>query len=987
MKKHFKILLSAMLILALLLSSVTASFAEADNSGELNWIAYNSGKLGTGGAVNSGAKVELATDNVYTGEDGDGDGTAYKLLGNCFAQYVTCKLPVEQGKYYEISFNYFTGKNDGAGGAFSHVIVSKDGAEIKDYNNDYHAEVYRDFAFFKNKNNALVKNDLRTTKNVTTGWNKMTVYFYSGNLNEVVLALRPTVGTDVPTYVDNLKIYEIAEPDGSDDILSDATAVVYNMSGLNSFANTNKFGNTYSFAKNTTNYTAETDADGDGEVYTMSANCHAQWATMQIPVQKNQNYELTFKYHANKVGSNNAMFSHIRVIEYGAVNAYGANGNLASIGRDEKAGYFVNKNKVKVDAKINITEGTTTESWNEIKINFYSRELTYVMLVLRPVIDNQTAVSIDDVNLKTVDSFVGSERYASDFTVYENGTTILGTGGTVRPAGWGQSRWEYVADENLLYKGEGADNDGEGILLDTSAQWAVAKMPVKTNTYYNLTFKYFGEALDGYQWGDDGMFSDVIVLPDGKAKNVASDHLGYLGRNAAYYNNKNGTQIDFTNRINSNVKANEWNEVTIPFYSGNLSEVLLAIRSTVAIVYIDNIKLSAVSTLPSGNLFPNGWTVYKMESVGAEEHTTAVVGDSTEFVHSEGGDGKSVALMPSTYAQYAAMPMATEKNQYYTLEFYYLSDAINTAWGNNYILSHIYVSAGATGNLADTALAAANTDYNGTVKKNGVGISVPGFTTKGVQPNEWVKAKITFYSGDNTQVRFAVRPAVNDKTTVYLDDITLNKVSISTAYNNMAAVREAKDSNIGKNGLRVYNSVQTDWLNEAEGNIVEYGSIAVKEEYLAEAYEDKAAPDMSMIIANDKKLGLGVAYRAEGATTVTGSDAKNIHWEENNTDDIFARKVFTSYLTGISKENYGKNYLIRTYAIDAEGNIFYGDTVSVCIFDVVWAISVANNSENVADNDAFKSFVIDSGVQAEYEAWCTENSRDFGGLYNALTAE
>ena len=203
----------------------------------------------------------------------------------------------------------------------------------------------------------------------------------------------------------------------------------------------------------------------------------------------------------------------------------------------------------------------------------------------------------------------------------------------------------------------------------------------------------------------------------------------------------------------------------------------------------------------------------------------------------------------------------------------------------------------------------------------------------------------------------------------------------------MAAVREAKDSNIGKNGLRVYNSVQTDWLNEAEGNIVEYGSIAVKEEYLAEAYEDKAAPDMSMIIANDKKLGLGVAYRAEGATTVTGSDAKNIHWEENNTDDIFARKVFTSYLTGISKENYGKNYLIRTYAIDAEGNIFYGDTVSVCIFDVVWAISVANNSENVADNDAFKSFVIDSGVQAEYEAWCTENSRDFGGLYNALTAE
>ena len=813
-------------------------------------------------------------------------------------------------------------------------------------------------------------------KNATAGaWNKVTISFNSGNLTEMLMVFRPT-NQDV-VYFDGFSLKEITKlpgvnMDNSDWKIYDFSTTIIGEGGKSTYSSGAEV------TIDTENvYTGE-GADNDGKAYCFSGPCYAQYVTQIKEFEANSYYKVTLYYKAAQLDDQGGIFSDLRMVRNGGEQNATSVDNLGAINRDRS--YYTNKNGAFVNFADTIKKNVKANEWNKATFYFYSGNETKGLLTFRPTVVGGAQVYVDAVTLTKVDVLKDSEKVPTGWTAYTMQSTIIGKGGSLHPTA------EVEVTTDTLCK---EDSDGEAFLLnnDCYAQYVTRKIEMEQNTYYNLTFKYFGEALDGYQWGDDGMFSDVIVLPDGKAKNVASDHLGYLGRNAAYYNNKNGTQIDFTNRINSNVKANEWNEVTIPFYSGNLSEVLLAIRSTVAIVYIDNIKLSAVSTLPSGNLFPNGWTVYKMESVGAEEHTTAVVGDSTEFVHSEGGDGKSVALMPSTYAQYAAMPMATEKNQYYTLEFYYLSDAINTAWGNNYILSHIYVSAGATGNLADTALAAVSTDYNGTVKKNGVGISVPGLTTKGVQPNEWVKTKITFYSGDNTQVRFAVRPAVTDKTTIYLDDITLNKVSISTAYNNMAAVREAKDSNIGKNGLRVYNSVQTDWLNEAEGNIVEYGSIAVKEEYLAEAYEDKAAPDMSMIIANDKKLGLGVAYRAEGATTVTGSDAKNIHWEENNTDDIFARKVFTSYLTGISKENYGKDYLIRTYAIDAEGNIFYGDTVSVCIFDVVWAISVANNSENVADNDAFKSFVIDSGVQAEYEAWCTENSRDFGGLYNALTAE
>ncbi len=992
MKKHFKTLLSVLLVFAMLFSVTSVSFAETTEEDGLNWTVYSGGKLGTGGNVKADASVDVVTDVVYDAEDGDGDGEAYRLSANCYAQYVTCKLPVEANKYYEVSFNYYTGKLDGSGGAFSHVIVSKDGAAIKDYNSDYLAEVYRNFAYYTNKNGAMVSTNLRTTNNVTTNWNKMTVSFYSGNATEVVLAMRPTVGTDILTYVDNLQVNEVEVLAGADDILSDATAVVYSMSNLSSFADTNKFSvATYTFAKNTTNYTDETDADGDGQVYSMSANCYAQYATMQIPVSKNQNYKLSFKYHSTALDGAKAMFSDIRVIEYGAANSYDAKGNLAAINRDKKTGYSYNKNGVAVNTKINITEGTKTDDWNELTIDFYSRELSYVMLVLRPTV--QVSVSIDDVSLTAVDSFTGSERIVNDFTIYNNETTILGTGGSVRPSTWGQSRWEYVTSEENLYVGAGADNDGEGYLFDTLGQWAVTKVPVKANTYYNLTFKYFGTELDGYQWGDDGMFSDVIVLPDGKAKNVVTDHLAYIGRNDAYYNNKNGAKIESENRVNSSVKANQWNEMSLSFYSGALTEVLLALRSTVATVYVDCIKLATASTLPNANLFPSGWTVYQMgnEGQGTDgvwEHTTAVIGESTEIIHSADGDGKSVVLGANTYAQYPTLPLITEKNKYYTLEFYYLSTAVNTG-DNNKVFSDIYISNGNISSLKSSAIAHATTAADGSVIKNSETITVSGFTTRGATANEWQKVKITFYSGENESVRFAVRPAVSADTLVYIDDITLNDISVSTAYNQKAAIRVASNTdsvNVTQNGLRVYNSIQCDWLNEAEGNIVEYGSMVVRKGYLEENYENIDELDMEEIFLADGGIKTGVAYRAEGAETITGSGAVSLLWEENNTDDIFGKKVFTSYLTNISEKYYGDDYLIRAYAIDAEGNIFFGEITSVCIFDVAQAISEANSFENTFDNAAFSAFVIESGLQAEYEAWCSENALDVGGLYQSLVA-
>ncbi len=198
---------------------------------------------------------------------------------------------------------------------------------------------------------------------------------------------------------------------------------------------------------------------------------------------------------------------------------------------------------------------------------------------------------------------------------------------------------------------------------------------------------------------------------------------------------------------------------------------------------------------------------------------------------------------------------------------------------------------------------------------------------------------------------------------LYIDEVTLSSIPgtfVKTAYNSAAALRSAEASSTGKNGVRIYNEVDTYWANNK--NIVEYGSVA--------AYSSKI--DGEITLENGNK---GVAY-SDG----TFSAAKSALWEVNENS-----VVFTSYLTGISASRYSEDILIRTYAIDKDGNVYYGTTASVSVFEVANAIDNANTADgsevSAEDSAAFYTFVTDANASA-YAAWCTENSKDLGTLYN-----
>ena len=186
---------------------------------------------------------------------------------------------------------------------------------------------------------------------------------------------------------------------------------------------------------------------------------------------------------------------------------------------------------------------------------------------------------------------------------------------------------------------------------------------------------------------------------------------------------------------------------------------------------------------------------------------------------------------------------------------------------------------------------------------------------------------------------------------------------VSTAYNNAAALRSAEGSSTGKNGLRLYNSISKDWVNDTR--IVEFGTIAIRRDNFSEA-------ELTVDTTDVKN---GVAYQR-------GSVAMKL-WESD--EEAY---IYTAYLTNIPEEYYDDEYLVRTYAKDYKGKIYYGKTVDVSVFEVANAIdnnNSASGEQSDADVAAFNTFVNKS-TKTAYAEWCTANGRNTGTLFAQINS-
>ena len=242
--------------------------------------------------------------------------------------------------------------------------------------------------------------------------------------------------------------------------------------------------------------------------------------------------------------------------------------------------------------------------------------------------------------------------------------------------------------------------------------------------------------------------------------------------------------------------------------------------------------------------------------------------------------------------------------------------------------------------------------------------------------SEFSKVKFRFTTANTENINTVYLCfAASDSKTFYLDDLICVPVEPETMTENKAAICIGKYSKANKDGLRIYNSVNknfvADSLEDRDNKYVEFGSIAALEKENLR-YEDKAT--------DSKTVVKGKSYDIADGT-------KHIMSENEDT------YCFTAYLTGIT--DYAQDYYICTYGKTSDGSVIYGETVKLNVFKVANEIDTAYSdkweSENVTDNskendvEAFILFAIGTDNGEKYVKWCADNGKQTGALYDKVT--
>lgn len=202
---------------------------------------------------------------------------------------------------------------------------------------------------------------------------------------------------------------------------------------------------------------------------------------------------------------------------------------------------------------------------------------------------------------------------------------------------------------------------------------------------------------------------------------------------------------------------------------------------------------------------------------------------------------------------------------------------------------------------------------------------------------------------------------------IYVDDISVSEVfsGIETAYNSAAALRTADASSTGKNGMRIYNKIEKEFIEEY--GITEYGSIAI--------LDSKLEGELTL---NTEKIVKGIAYNSETKPTATLFD------------ETESANIYTSYLSNIPEKRYGEHYIIRAYAIDGTGFVYYGENISLSVYDVALAMDNGNAVTTQTSNDIAAFNIFAGGKDGKftmYDEYLKSELKFAGKLRNIAKAE
>lgn len=462
---------------------------------------------------------------------------------------------------------------------------------------------------------------------------------------------------------------------------------------------------------------------------------------------------------------------------------------------------------------------------------------------------------------------------------------------------------------------------------------------LKANTEYTLEFAAKSNVLVGEQTRYSPVHGAVIkrmsgshgVNTVGNAKNVLSD--------SSY----------------ATISADgEWHRYSVTFNSGDNTKVAVAfggnITATAGMYFaVDNVVLKE-STISNVSDFENGVSGWTM-SDGATM-TTANVSDTALASFGKYLGSKIGVLNPIAEGdEFISPAFETKVGETYDVVIYTRHNSVDDTRG-----IFKFTANGTKENLTQASYGVPTSESEYGKYENDNGFLVNPIAMGGdakYHSSTFNKLVLTFTATAETH---NIKITAVNPVSVFVDGFVL--------YAHSDAVELAKNSITYKGvairttdiqGLRFKNSISVDALTHL-GNyakVVEYGTLAIKEEY--------KNGEITVGNLTDGKYD----YTKSSGTTGCRLKVGVAYKESNGTDVVFSEdlynKDFTGVLIGIGEEDYSANYVTRVYAkvqfADGSFTYVYGDEQTANITAVAEHI-VANGLETQEVRDYLNTNIL-----------------------------
>ena len=500
-----------------------------------NWTLYENS------SKKVGAEGKLAGSWATVSQNSNAKFThngAASLKFSCISQRGAVTLPVEQNKNYELSFWAFSEKLNAAGTYFlSQATVLVPEGEVDPEGKDCLGSA----------------NAQGLTKTVNT-WVKITVPFNSGSNSAVVFSL--LFGSS-PVYVSEISLAErSAEPQ---------------VNGVVNFEQTDKETMYYDQAER---YELQKTTGPAGETTTA---LHIKQGSYATPTNLNWGNVLKdsdpIYSFAVTPGETYKMSCWFKVAENAEIEyltlMYSHNGNrsiFADLTKTTEKGKWVKYSYIftaaagqtKCSFQLNAGKATP-ECW------------------------------LDDLSVLKNETHP-TPTEPSEWSIYDWDTETIGTSGKPGPS------WAKISTETS--GAHDSNGDKNSVYLYTQASKAVKRIMVKKNTDYCLYFKYFVNNLNAA--GTYSLSQAGITTPNGGIVANKDGFYSFLGNGLAYVANngliENKEAYDATA---ASTVTGTWQEVKLPFNSGNNEQLALVVVSAVGQMWLDELTLKEEKiTLP-----------------------------------------------------------------------------------------------------------------------------------------------------------------------------------------------------------------------------------------------------------------------------------------------------------------------------------------------------------------------------------------------------